>query len=131
MPICASTSRLRMKTWRMPRVASAIRSGWTEACLVISFHHVHVGRFPRQMLATIDRDHLAGDSLGFEKIAHRVANILGFGPRFQNSGLALMLEIRLALARVAHGGAWTDAVNADARAHALRQGGRQPVKPGL
>ena len=66
-----------------------------------------------------------------QQIADRGADIGRFGAMSQDGGVALAGEIGFRLARIAHGGAGPHGIDADARAHALRQGGGEPVKPGL
>src|SRR5690242_9111640 len=100
MPIRASTSRLRMKMCRIASFASAMRKGWT--CRVISLLHAHVRCLPDQMLAAVDRKHLASDVRRVEEIAHRVADILRLGAAAEQRRLPLSIEVRRRLPLVLH-----------------------------
>ena len=57
---------------------------------------LHIRRLPDQMLAAIHRDHLAGDGVGLQQIAHRGADVRGLGAVAQDGGLALAGEIGFA-----------------------------------
>ena len=54
-----------------------------------------------------------------------------FGAALQDGGGLLAVEIRLRLTGVADGGARAHGIDPDVGTHALRQGGGQPIQPGL
>src|SRR5262245_22856265 len=84
-----------------------------------------------EMLAAIERDHLACDGFRVDEEAHRGAKVLDGDGAAEQRGAAFMLEFLNALAAVGQDGAWADGVYPDIGAERARKHqGRRP-QPGF
>ena len=81
-----------------------------------------IGRLPQQVLAPVERDHLASHGWRAQDEKHRIRNFLRRGAMAQGHGPALLLEFSLALIDAAEGWPWADRVHADARRQRLGHG---------
>ena len=79
------------------------------------FHAQNVGGFPAEMLATVDRDELAGDAGAVEEEPQCGGDVGGVRATAQNGRGALAGEVGLGLPEAPQGGAGADGIDADVR----------------
>src|SRR6516164_7382720 len=115
--------------WRITSAPSASPKRLSGADLLILFLNTDVGCFPDEVLAAVHGDHLSRNGRRAQEVANGCTDVGRIGAGSENCGLALSLEMLLALPRIDHRRTRGHSVDANAGRECLRQCRIEPVKP--